>query len=527
MSTPLRELLLGFGIEVKGKEELDSVDNTVKSLIDKVRNLGAAWLGLRLFEGIGNFLGGTIDAGRSLDLTAEKLGVTVDELERFRFAAGQNGVEVEAADRALMMFNRQLGEAELNAKTAAKGIDKVSGGFTSAQLSAMPLGEMFGHIADHLAGMTDKGAKTELMMKLFSRQGAALIPLFTQGSAGLKKYSDMFDALGGGMGADFAREAKEAGDGIKRLTFTFEVLKTRIVGSVLPWVEKLVGWFTRFIVGLQDIVKHSYAAQTGLIALAAAATIAFAPFLAAILPVVAALTAMYLIFDDIYTMFMGGHSAFGKMLDDIFGEGTKIEFIQAAKEAWQDFLTILRNGWNEIKGIDFKGLFVEFKEPIKIAADLIHVALMELKELLHLISGNPDVVHQRPISPEEKAARETEAYYEPHKKEYGAQSSSFYDSYDAANSAYRPKVVLPLAGMPNMPAHTPVKSWGGMLEGIDQPDIKLDVTVGNIVIQHPNGVDEEHVHKVVADAFADGVSRALQGLPPSPANNAGDGSQGH
>lgn len=391
MAGPLRSLLLGFGIQVDGKEKLDKVDSTVENILKKVERLGTSLATVFLVKGITSFVTDAIEAGRNLALTAEKAGVTTDELERYRYAATMAGVSTEAADLALMRFNRQLGEAELGSKGAAKGIAQVGGGFTAAQLSSMPLGEMLGHLADRMAGLTDKGAKTQLVMKLFGRQGASLIPMLDKGSAGLKKWSDEFDALGGGIGSDFAEKSKEAGAGLKRLDFVFSVLKTRIVADVLPAVEKITLGFTKLLVSLEWLVKHSYTAQTALIALGAVAAWAFTPFLLSILPIVAAMGVLYLIFDDFYTLMMGGRSVMGDFIDALFGKNAHKTFVADVKEKFKEFID-----WVKDTAIPFikdfgKALewaFTNAIPAIKWLVEKVGEVLTVMKPLLMMATGS-------------------------------------------------------------------------------------------------------------------------------------------
>ena len=127
MSSPLRSLLVGWEIEVSGAEKLDKVEGSLDSIMTKLRRVATSLASVFVIKQMANFITDQIDAGAALSLTAEKLGITTDELERYRYAAGMSGVDTQAAERALMMFNRQLGEAEIGTKAAGKGIGELGG----------------------------------------------------------------------------------------------------------------------------------------------------------------------------------------------------------------------------------------------------------------------------------------------------------------------------------------------------------------------------------------------------------------
>src|SRR5579862_7670755 len=100
---------------------------------------GRALASALMIREVGSFITDTIDMGRSLDLASRKLGVNVDELERFRYAASMAGLDTNEADRALMMLNRTMGSAAQGNKAAAKELGLLGGKITDAHGKALPL----------------------------------------------------------------------------------------------------------------------------------------------------------------------------------------------------------------------------------------------------------------------------------------------------------------------------------------------------------------------------------------------------
>lgn len=80
------------------------------------------------------------------------------------------------------------------------------------------------------------------------------------------------------------------------------------------------------LVGTKAVPKYELAdktllGRTALIAPGATALAMFAPIVFAMAPVIAAATALYLAFDDVFTMFQGGNSLIGDFIDTFFGKG--------------------------------------------------------------------------------------------------------------------------------------------------------------------------------------------------------------
>lgn len=521
----LRSLLLSFGIEVQGKEKLDKVDSAVEGILEKVTKLGTGLASVFLLKGIGGFITDTIELGQELKFSAERLGVTVDELERFRFAAGQVNVETTFADRALMMFNRQLGEAEIGSKAAGKGLGQLATGFSAQQLASMPLNDLLGHVADKFQSITDKGQKTQLAMKLFGRQGTALIPMLNEGSAGLKKLNEDFDALGGGIGEDFAERAAAAPNEIKTLQFAWKVLSTRLVGDVLPAVVKFIQLLTKIVLELEYLQKHSYMAQTALIALCVAAVAALAPFLVSIAPIVAAGEALYLIFDDIFTMFMGGNSVIGDFIDLLFGEGAHKTFVEDIKKAFKDFIDWVKDDaipavkafWRWLSDDSGPALAA-----LRVVSDTFHAIYESIKGIVKVLGalalGNPDEAGKAADDASSKVWRfitggkSDEQLTAEAKEQFAKKSAPWQGMVDSATSAPEPVYA----------SHGPYRDVeGGGQDGqrFNAATNKIEVNV--TVDAKDTGANANAVRQGVAQGIQEGlthedVKRTMQTLPWAP-----------
>lgn len=385
-STPLRELLVGFGIDVQGKDKLDAVDTKVDSILDKIQKMGRAVAAAFAFREIGSAISDTIEMGRSLGFTADKLDVAVEDLERFRYAANMSGVETDAADMALVRFNRTLGEAKAGSKKAVQAIAEVAGGMTETQIASMALPDLMAKVADKFAGITDKGERAQLAMRLFGRRGVDLIPLLDKGAKGLQGFYKEFDELGGGLGQQFTQDAREAGNAMRRLSFAWDVAKAKLVTGIIPWIKELSSTLVDGAKLMQRLGKETYGAKTSLIALGVAAAVALAPFLVSILPVVAAMGALYLIFDDIFTLFQGGDSYSGDFLEMFFGPGGSKAFVKEMKETWQSFKDEVKEAYQYFKGVDFSGAWKEGLKAAREYGDAVHAIWVEVKGVVEALA---------------------------------------------------------------------------------------------------------------------------------------------
>lgn len=126
----------------------------------------------------------------------------------------------------------------------------------------------------------------------------------------------------------YANSARAAADAVKDLG-------TRMGERIIPVARRMLHWFREGAHALKGLVETSHIAEVAMGVLAAAAVALgwsmLAPFLPAILAgakVVAILTAIGLVIDDVITFFSGGTSVIGEFIDATLGLGTSAQFLE-------------------------------------------------------------------------------------------------------------------------------------------------------------------------------------------------------
>lgn len=328
----LRDVLVAFGVEVSGKEQLKDVDDKIIGIIDRAKQLASVLAGLTIAKQVGEFVTGVVEMGAKVVDTANRIGVATDDLQGFQYAANMVGVSSDQAAQALAQLERRAGTAADGGKAMAKAFAQAGINIhDSATGGIKPAIDLVQEAAAHLSKFTSEGQRLDYIQKLFGRSAQGLNALFRD-PAKLKQYVQEFKDLGLALRGDFLRAAKEAEQGMTRLSYGLNAMKSRIVLGILPALETGMGVLMRFFGFMGRMGDETYVAQTALIALAATLAIAFAPLLLEILPIVALFTGLYLLFDEIFTLFQGGDTYIGDFIDSLFGVGSAAKFVTAVKE---------------------------------------------------------------------------------------------------------------------------------------------------------------------------------------------------
>lgn len=118
---------------------------------------------------------------------AQQLGLSVDAFGRPDFAAKQSGATVGELRTGLQGLNRRIGEAVGGNDKAAELFERLGVSITDAAGAIRPLEEIVADVADGFAALPDGAQKSALALQLLGETGARLLPLFNQGSEGLRQ----------------------------------------------------------------------------------------------------------------------------------------------------------------------------------------------------------------------------------------------------------------------------------------------------------------------------------------------------
>lgn len=229
------------------QDQLSSIgktgDRTAKKLDRAFGGLRStlATLGVGLSAGaLVSFVKSGIDAADNLAKLSQRIGISVESLSAFNFAAKLSDVSTEQLNQGLKRLaanavDVQAGTGE--AKDAFKAL-RIEVEASKGQLKSTET--LLLEIAEKFSGIEDGAGKTALAMKIFGRSGAELIPLLNQGSAGFEKLREEAERLGLIISTKTAQAAERFNDDMTRLTSATDKLKFSIAEGALPALNSFV-----------------------------------------------------------------------------------------------------------------------------------------------------------------------------------------------------------------------------------------------------------------------------------------------
>ena len=335
----LREMLAIFSFGVDDKE-LEKGENRLGKFLGRVKEIGEAVLAAFAVEQIYEFAESQAQAMNAIERTGAQLGITTDRVQEFRFAAQSMGLQ---ADDLL----NSMGRLQVAQEHAGEGSKEQSQAFhalgiSMSELKGKAVDELMLDVADGLAKVEDPAKRAAYSVALFGRQGRTLLPFLEKGREGAEEYFKTFREVGGGYTEEAIKAGKDFDEQQARTDLALTGLKNTIAKALLPVVTALARGTQSVVMWFNNLAKNSHLVEASLIAIGAAALSFIGPLIVAEAPLLlmaAAIAAVVLAIDDLYTFLSGGDSATGELLDKIFGKGTGAEAgiatINQYKLAWE------------------------------------------------------------------------------------------------------------------------------------------------------------------------------------------------
>lgn len=214
-----------------GKAERE-LDKRAKSIEARAKKMGMA-LGVALAAaGAAAAVGvrDAINAADKLNDMSAKLGIGVDKLSAWGYAAGQAGTDIATLETGLTKLNKAIAEGMDAGSAQAKVFDALGISIDAASDATSLLPQ----IADRFAGIESAATKTKLAMELFGKSGAELIPFLEQGAGGLAELEARAAELGIVLDTKTAKAAGEFNDRLDDLKAVTDGLWNQLAGALLP-----------------------------------------------------------------------------------------------------------------------------------------------------------------------------------------------------------------------------------------------------------------------------------------------------
>jgi len=212
-----------------------SVGNTIKSIF----SFRSALIALAGVTALGFLIKKNIEAADAIAKTADRIGIGIEALQEYQHAASLAGVSNQQLEKAFTQLNRNISQAANGLQTYARAFDMAGVSLTDHEGKLKRNEVLFEELADAIANTEDATRRADIVMTVFGRAGAQLLPLFKDGAEGIRQMRQEARDLGLVLSEDMAREAERANDQLDRMFRVLNTQLTRVVVSLAPQIVRL------------------------------------------------------------------------------------------------------------------------------------------------------------------------------------------------------------------------------------------------------------------------------------------------
>jgi len=249
-----RRLASSVGIDVKKlRGRLGKARKAIGKFAKGIAVVGAAVIGAAV--GIFRFVQKTTETIDALNKLATATGISIEELQRLEFAAGQSGAKTEDLTRGIRRLNQNLADIAGGGGKAAK--DALAElGLTFEDLQGLPIEDKLGLIGDRINLLGDDIAAVTLSARIFGEEaGPRLQSLLKEGTAGIKELGAEANFLTQEQADKASAFQDQLGETQNQLKGVFQ----GIAVDLLPAISELVTMFQGWVYENQDLIKQNLA----------------------------------------------------------------------------------------------------------------------------------------------------------------------------------------------------------------------------------------------------------------------------
>lgn len=230
-------------------------------LFFNIRNIGQSFGYIKdAFVGVVNLLDKVTAKGDELSKTAERLGFTVEELQKFEYVADLAGVSSENFTKGIKKLSEASVEAAGGQKEYVKAFKALGVSFKNADGSIKSSQELLLSLADRFAetGKRELSASQKIFaaQKLLGKSGVDLITVLNQGSDAIRGQMDELVKLGI-IDTEQAQKSAAYRDEVGKLKRSIDGLSIALASDLFGPMTASVEYLTSFMISNRDVLKNS------------------------------------------------------------------------------------------------------------------------------------------------------------------------------------------------------------------------------------------------------------------------------
>jgi hypothetical protein len=388
----LRDILVQFDVVVNQKP-LEEAQQRSDRLISKFNEASVAMAGMAIGVGVAakatyDFISSTVAAADDVGDLAARLGIATDEFQVMQAVAEDVGSSMGTMQTSFRTLASEL-------RDGGKNLSALGVATRNADGSMRSVTDVFWDAGAALGSTEDQAKRLELAQKLLGRGGLELLPIFSGGADAIAEYRAQIAETAVVFDEDFIEAADRVAKQQQALHHRLQRVRVLVVSQLLPAFSTFVGWLEKGATVVGRFVKSGRALQIALAGIGAfIARWALAKNLGSLVGwlfrirdgfrllgrLLMRFVLPLLIVDELITLFRGGDTLIGRVIDALFGVGTTAAAVEmvntAATSLWDTMGLVIQRAFDmgaagDMNAEEFEMAFIKASSGIREAFDTV------------------------------------------------------------------------------------------------------------------------------------------------------------
>lgn len=250
----IRDLITRFGFDVDEKV-LKDLENGVEGI--KFGLIGIAGVAATAAASLYGIVKVSANGADELNRAALSAGTGVETLQKLGYAATMSGSSVEELSQALRFLSRNTAQAAQEPwSDVGQTFRKLGISVKDSAGHMKTSDQVFLDLSRRFQTIRDPAKKVQITMDLLGRSGAGMIEMLNKGPAALQRMSNEAEAFGV-MTQDQVDTLREFNDALNRVFWIFGAIRNQIAAKLAPVLTDMINQFRDYLFINREIIKRN------------------------------------------------------------------------------------------------------------------------------------------------------------------------------------------------------------------------------------------------------------------------------
>ncbi len=237
----------------KGKESSKTFAESAGTIIKKGVEIGTAVVGATtaVVGGLTAMINTTADAQGAIDDSAQRVGVTAEEYQKYSYVAAQSGIESSKLEAAMIKQQKAFADAHEGSASMSEAYKRLG-----LDIKTLASEDSFDAVVKSLASIDNEVERNAIANDIFGKSYAELIPLFNQGADGIDRLKQEVVNLGGVMSNEAVEAGATFGDTVLAIQTAWEGITNGLGTSLMPIIQGLMNLLLENMPVIQAMISQ-------------------------------------------------------------------------------------------------------------------------------------------------------------------------------------------------------------------------------------------------------------------------------